>query len=188
MSSIAEFFEENKYVYLSDVLDEKICKELTDYMFHLYESGNLIKDTQCPLSDSIYGNVAFDDLLRKLAKPLSEQLDIDLDPAYTYARLYRPGEELEKHTDRPSCEISGTMTLGFAPSTSVWPIFFGLNDEDLTGEKFDIDTGDLVIYRGNELPHWRARFEGTWQVQVFFHYVDKNGPHKEFRNDKRPEE
>ena len=154
-------------------------------MFNLHRLGELEKDPQCPLSDSVYGDPIFDKLLEELAEPLSKQLGISLDPAYTYARIYRPGEVLERHSDRPSCEISGTMTLGFDPNTSVWPIYFAKDEEDLVGVPLVINTGDLVMYRGNELPHWRPTFKGIWQVQVFFHYVDKNGPHKDHKFDGR---
>jgi PKHD-type hydroxylase len=34
--------------------------------------------------------------------------------------------------------------------------------------------------------HWREPyFEGKWQAQVFLHYVDQNGPHAEWKYDKR---
>ncbi|MGH8427558.1 MAG: hypothetical protein ACRES7_06190 [Gammaproteobacteria bacterium] len=33
-------------------------------------------------------------------------------PAYSYLRIYCEGAVLPKHTDRPSCEISVTLTLG----------------------------------------------------------------------------
>lgn len=185
MTTVAEYFEKNRYVYLSNVLDEQTCKNLTDRMFGLHRLGELEKDPQCPLSDSIYGDPVFDKLLEELTEPLSEQLGISLNPAYTYARIYRPGEVLERHSDRPSCEISGTMTLGFEPNTSIWPIYFAQNEEDLVGSPLVINTGDLVMYRGNELPHWRPSFKGIWQVQIFFHYVDKNGPHRDHKFDGR---
>ena len=186
MNSVAEAFAKNRYVYLSGVLNREDCEQLTNYMFDLYNKGQLEKDPQCPLSDSIYGSEVFDAILEKLATPLSAQLGVELLPTYTYARIYRPNETLVKHKDRESCEISGTMTLGFDPGSGIWPIFFGKNDDDVVGTPMEINTGDLVMYRGNELNHWRPQYKGQWQVQVFFHYVDANGPHKDFAYDKRP--
>ena len=69
------------------------------------------------------------------------------------------------------------MTLGFDPGSGIWPIFFGKNDDDMVGTPIEINVGDLVMYHGNELNHWRPAYKGNWQVQIFFHYVDKNGPH-----------
>jgi PKHD-type hydroxylase len=183
----AEYFKKNKYIYLSNVVSREDCGQLTDYMFSLYDQGKLVKDDQCPVSDSVYGDPIFDGLLEKLCAPLSAQLGIELAPAYTYARIYRPGEILVKHKDRPSCEISGTMTLGFDPGSGIWPIYMGKSDDDVVGSQLEINVGDLVMYHGNELYHWRPEYKGKWQVQVFFHYVDKNGEHAEWAYDKRPE-
>lgn len=185
MNSVAEYFDKNRHVYLSNVVSREDCAKLTEYMFDLYDKGLLEKDPQCPLSDSIYGSEIFDQLLAQLAPPLSKQLGIELIPTYTYARIYRPNEILTKHKDRPSCEISGTMTLGFDAGSGIWPIFFGKNDDDVIGSPIEINIGDMVMYRGNELNHWRPQYKGQWQVQVFFHYVDANGPHKEHAFDKR---
>jgi PKHD-type hydroxylase len=42
------------------------------------------------------------------------------------------------------------------------------------------------MYRGMDKWHWREPyFEGKWQAQVFLHYVDQNGPHAEWKYDKR---
>jgi len=181
----AEYFKENKYIYLSNVVAKPDAHKLSDYMFGLYDAGKLTKDPQCPLSDSIYGDPMLDNLLQSLAKPLSAQLGIELLPTYTYARIYRPGEELVRHIDRAACEISGTMTLGFDPGSGIWPIFMTDKEDDVIGNSLEISTGDLVMYHGNELYHWRPPYKGQWQVQVFFHFVDANGPHKELANDGR---
>jgi hypothetical protein len=50
-----------------------------------------------------------EDLLPHFEKACGKRLY----PTYSYARLYKPGEELKKHKDRPACEISATITLGF---------------------------------------------------------------------------
>jgi hypothetical protein len=98
-------------------------------------------------------------------------------PTYSYARLYKPGEELKKHTDRPACEISATLTLGFEGNP--WSIY-------MAGNKIDMQVGDAVLYRGMDVEHWREKYiEGEWQAQVFLHYVDANGPNTEYKYDKR---
>jgi PKHD-type hydroxylase len=76
------------------------------------------------------------------------------------------------------------MTLGFDPESRVWPIFMGQHKEDRVGVPVDIAVGDLVMYHGEELPHWRNEYKGKWQVQVFFHYVDKNGENAKHAGDK----
>ena len=178
-------FEQNRYIYLSGAVSRSECERLTQYMFKLKEEGKLTKDEQCPLSESVYGDPELDAVLANLVPNLSKQLGVQLLPTYTYARIYAPGETLVKHKDRPSCEISGTLTLGFDPGSGIWPIYFGKNDDDIVGQSFEINTGDLVMYRGCELNHWRPVYKGKWQVQVFFHFVDANGPHADHAMDGR---
>lgn len=172
MSRAIEYFENNGYVVLKDALSKDQCKTLTEYMFKLFDEGKLVRDEQCPLSDAIYGDPNFDNLLASFAKPIGDTIGRTLLPTYTYARIYRPGEVLKKHKDRPACEISATMTLGF-DAKNIWKIFF--DEEREVG--VDLDVGEMAVYKGCDVLHWRPAFKGNWHVQVFFHYVDANGPY-----------
>jgi len=179
--STQQYFDNNGYVVLSGALNEQQCKELTQHMFNLHQEGKLTKDDQCPESDAIYGDPVFDKLLADFAKPIGDNVGKQLIPTYTYARIYRPGEILKKHKDRPSCEISATMTLGFDAKFN-WPIYFDENREIAV----TLEPGDLAVYKGCEICHWRKPFKGNWHVQVFLHYVDANGPYKDHAFDGRP--
>lgn len=180
MSETAQYFEKNGYVVLKDALTKQKCDELTRYMFNLFEQGRLVKDEQCPLSDAVYGDPVFDDLLLQFAEPIGKNVGRKLLPTYTYARIYRPGEILKKHKDRPACEISATLTLGF-DSKPIWPIFFNEEKEI----PICLEQGELAVYKGCDVVHWRPSFKGQWHVQVFFHYVDANGPYKDHVRDGR---
>jgi hypothetical protein len=39
-----------------------------------------------------------------------------------------------------------------------------------------IDVGDMLVYSGCELEHWREPFDGNICGQVFLHYNHVNGP------------
>ena len=55
------------------------------------------------------------------------------------------------------------------------------------GTKVLLDVGDMLVYSGCELEHWREPFEGNTCGQVFLHYNHVNGPFAEKnRFDKRP--
>ena len=182
MNPSTEYFEKNGYVVLKDALSKAQCEALTKHMFDLLEQGKLVKDDQCPLSDAVYGDPVFDNLLQKFARPIGDAVGKTLLPTYTYARIYRPGEILKRHKDRPACEISATMTLGF-DSRPVWPIFFDEEREI----PVSLEVGELAVYKGCEILHWRTAFKGQWHVQVFLHYVDANGPYRDHQLDGRPE-
>ena len=179
--STREYFDQNGYVVLSGALSKQECDELTQHMFNLHKDGKLVKDDQCPQSDAIYGDPAFDNLLAKFCAPIGQQVGRDLIPTYTYAWIYRPGEILKKHKDRPSCEISATLTLGY-DGKYVWPIYFDENREI----QVNLEAGELAVYKGCDIAHWRKPFKGNWHVQVFLHYVDANGPYKDHAFDGRP--
>lgn len=178
MSVTQEYFERNGYVVLQDVLPIQVCNQLVDHMFELQKQGKLIKDEQCPLSDSIYGDEIFTNLLHKFAEPIGEKVGRKLIPTYTYSRIYRTGEILKRHKDRPACEISATLTLGYK-AKKVWPIFFDEEKETAV----DLEIGELAVYQGCEILHWRPAFKGEWHVQVFLHYVDADGPYAHHAND-----
>jgi predicted 2-oxoglutarate/Fe(II)-dependent dioxygenase YbiX len=193
-------FEVNKYVHLKDFLDKDSCTELVTELRRLVKEGKTVKDDQCPLSQAIHGAPTFDALLEQLTPHFERASGKKLYPTYAYARLYAPGDELKIHTDRPSCEISATLTLGF--EGDVWPIYVGDytevgNGREITTQQGEtkyltnereikMGVGDVVLYRGMDKVHWREPYkEGKWQAQVFLHYVDADGPHAEWKYDKR---
>lgn len=178
-----QYFKEHKYVHLTRFLSEDVCKELVKALQIAVEKNETIKDPQCPLSESIYGHTAFDKLLETCLPYLEKASGVQLLPTYSYARLYAPGDELKIHKDRPSCEISATVTLGF--EDGCWSIYMGDNEDKSNAVKIDMDVGDAVLYRGMEKWHWREKFEGKWQAQVFLHYVDKNGEYAHLKYDNR---
>jgi hypothetical protein len=124
------------------------------------------------------------DTMLEVCKPLIEKVfDLELIECYSYTRIYKTGNVLERHIDRTACEISGTLHLG----GDEWPIFLdptgGKNNK---GIEVNLKQGDILLYRGNELEHWREKFEGKHCSQVFFHYNDKNGQFGEtLKYDKR---
>jgi len=184
MDTIAEF-KEKGYVHLKDFLHKDSCKELTKELKRLVDQKKTIKDEQCPKSEAIHGTVTFDKLLEDLTPHFEQASGLKLFPTYSYARFYNTqGEELKNHRDRPACEISATLTLDF--EGDVWPIYMGANEDKSNATEIKMEIGDAVMYRGCDIYHWREAYkEGKWQAQVFLHYVDQNGPHAEWKYDKR---
>ena len=43
------------------------------------------------------------------------------------------------------------------------------------GVRVDLEVGDMLIYEGCKLEHWREPFEGDKCGQVFLHYNNVNG-------------
>jgi predicted 2-oxoglutarate/Fe(II)-dependent dioxygenase YbiX len=181
----AEYFKENKYAIVDSAVPVDICQNLSDYILKLVEDKKTTKDEQCPLSESIYGDSMMEILLEDVRPTIEKATGLNLIPTYSYARKYLPGDELKPHLDRPACEISATITLGY--EGGLWPIHVSTDDkvENDIGEIL-IDVGSMVVYRGEEINHWREPYtQGKWQCQVFLHYVNADGPHKDLKYDCR---
>ena len=154
-------------------------------------------DTQIPNTFSCYADHAMETLLMKVLPKMQQETGLQLVPTYSYARVYKKGDKLRRHSDRPSCEISCTLNLG----GDSWPIFIdGTGTKSVVdefrevhkpnapeGTKVLLEVGDMLVYSGCELEHWREPFEGNVCGQVFLHYNHVNGPFAEKnRFDKRP--
>ena len=180
-----ELFESNGYIYLENFLDKSTCSQyVLEFEKNIKKGKARIGDSQCPLSYNMDHCALFDSLLEQLTPSIEKATGKKLYPTYAYARWYAPGDELQIHRDRPACEISATINLGFKGNQ--WPIYMGYDNNKINCKKIDMQVGDAVVYKGEELYHWREKYtEGEWQAQVFIHYVDANGPNAEWKYDKR---
>jgi len=160
-------------------------------------------DQQVPGVYSHYADPVMETLLMKVLPVMKEQTGLDLIPTYSYTRVYEKGSILWRHKDRPSCEISTTLNLGGDP----WPIYIDPTGENNViksqytakgeecivkqgahaGNRVDLEPGDMLVYSGCELEHWRNEFMGNMCAQVFLHYNHVNGPFADKNKfDKRP--
>ena len=139
---------------------------------------------QVPNTYSQYSNIAMETLMLKCQPEMEKVTGLKLYPAYTYARIYKKGDELKRHKDRFSCEISTTMNLG----GDDWSIYLEPSGEvGKKGIKVDLKPGDMLVYKGCELEHWRNKFKGNQCVQVFLHYNNHKTPNaKDNMFDRRP--
>jgi len=130
------------------------------------------EDNQIPETYSHYADFAMETLLSKVKPIMEKETGLKLIETYSYARVYKKGDELKRHKDRPSCETSCTMNLG----GDLWPIFLEPSGElGKKGTKILLNPGDMLIYRGCDVEHWREPFDGNDCCQVFLHYNDVNG-------------
>jgi hypothetical protein len=116
-------------------------------------------------------------------KPILEEvLGEELIPSYWFSTTYHNKGWMNCHTDRPSCEVSVTMNIS---GDAKWPIKM----KDLTGKRREVITpvGDGLAYLGTIVPHWRSPLrthKNDRFMQLFLHYVRKNGPYADYAYDK----
>jgi hypothetical protein len=188
--SNAETFDQQKYTTVSNLVPVDLCRIVTKYALMKEEMEFTPEGpgTQVDNAHSVYGDTLTETLLYFLKPHIENATGKQLSPTYSYYRVYRPGDVLKKHIDRPACEISTTICFGY---------YYTLKDEDYRwglcvdqGTLIKQNVGDGIIYRGCEIEHWRDEFDAgqnSYQVQAFFHYIDKNGPfYPEWTYDTRP--
>lgn len=191
-------FKKNGYKVVKNIISKDLANFLNSYFSFKKQLCNFLNernelspfdssygnftDKQVPGSYSHYGDIAFENLLVQL-KPLTEKnTGLKLIENYSYARIYIKGNELKRHKDRRSCEISTTLNLG----GDNWPIYLDPTGKtNNKGIEINLNPGDMLIYRGCDLEHWREPFTGETCSQVFLHYNDTSN--KDFiKYDNRP--
>lgn len=204
-ASAAEMFEENRYILVKDFLRGAMLNVAHRYAIMKAQTGQVtLEDSQVPGTPSLYGDTLMETLMELALPQVEKMTGKNLFPTYAYFRVYKQGDVLQPHIDRPSCEISFTICLGYDISNLDdknyrWPIYVD-NSKDFRkfsdesgrpaakgeGTPASLDPGDCVIYRGCEVKHWRNEFKGNHQAQAFIHYVDRDGPYAKYKFDTRP--
>ena len=186
------------------IIRQAISKDLADFCYNylflkrdvakfLIHSKYLAQTTglfgvwtcpQVPGTWGHYSDIAMETLLKKLQPLMETETEIKLHPTYSYARIYKRGDVLERHKDRYSCEVSTTLNLGGDP----WPIFLEPSGkEGEQGISMLLESGDMLLYDGTNQEHWREAFEGENCCQVFLHYNNASlDTAAENKYDKRP--
>jgi hypothetical protein len=187
------------FIYKYFLLKRRVAQTLFDTRFisPFTEYFGVWTDQQIPNTYSHYADIAMETLLVKVHPIMQKLTGLKLTPNYSYARIYKKGDILKRHKDRFSCEISTTLNLGGDP----WPIYLDptgadnvINEKQNSvkpntskGIKVDLKSGDMLVYRGNLLEHWRDAFQGENCGQVFLHYNNEaTKGSKENLFDKRP--
>ena len=194
-------FKKNKYA----VIKQAISSDMSEFIFNYFLMKKQVYDSllkynyispyedimgkyendneQIPNTYSHYSDIVMETLLLKCQSKMEKITGLKLYPSYTYARVYKKGDELKRHKDRFSCEISTTMNLG----GDNWDIFLEPSGErNKKGIKVKLNPGDMLVYRGVDLEHWREKFTGKVCAQVFLHYNNvKTKGSKENMFDKR---
>ena len=193
-------FKNNKYT----ILKNAISKELADFVYKYFKNKRKVAsllldskyispfteywgmwtDPQVPNTYSHYSDLAMETLLTEVKPVMEKHTGLELSETYSYARIYKNGDILARHKDRFSCEISTTLNLGGDP---LHIYLDPTGKEGHAGVKVDLEPGDMLIYSGCDLEHWREEFTGKECGQVFLHYNKKGAKTAEENEfDKRP--
>ena len=200
MSLKKSAFQKNKYSVLKNAISPEIANFVYNYFLNKRKVARFLfdqkyispfteyfgvwNDEQVPNTYSHYSDIAMETLLEQVKPVMEKHTSLKLSPTYAYARIYKKGDVLARHKDRYSCEISTTLNLG----GDKWPIFLDpTGKEKQAGVKVELEQGDMLVYKGCDLEHWREAFKGKDCTQVFLHYNDtKKKASKQNLYDQRP--
>ena len=181
---------DNNYIIIPNFISSYRANKLKDEFVEYSQKNNLGGDAQILTSSSEYNYnyISFLELLCEKTPEVSEILEESVLPTYTYARVYKNGSVLKKHSDRDACEISLTLHLGGDKPWLIW-----IKNPEGEDRSVELKSGDAMMYRGTISECWRDEYEGEEYAQVFLHYVRSRGEcaytyfdtenHKEKNND-----
>ena len=160
-----------QFVYEYFLMKRQVARKFFDdrYISGYNLDWGVWNDEQVPETYSHYGDIAMETLLKGLKPLMEDETGLKLYETYSYARIYKTGDVLKRHKDRYSCEVSTTLNLG----GDEWPIYLEPSGEEgKEGTKVILNQGDMLVYKGCDVEHWREAFEGENCGQVFLHYND----------------
>ena len=111
----------------------------------------------------------------------------DLLPTYCYFRIYQAHDLCLVHSDRPACEHSLSLALGYSEG-KIWPFEIAARRLEKVEEvkatfesdahaSIDLAPGDGALYQGVHYRHGRVTPNpNRWSAHLFMHWVDRNGP------------
>ena len=187
-------FNKKNYVIIKSAISEETADVAKDYfalkaqildtfkknkyISPFNKDHGLFGDHQVNKGFCSYGDPLSDSLTTKLKPIFEKATGLKLNENYSYMRIYLKGEELTRHKDRDSCEISGTLCI----DDNDWPIYLepdkkkgkitntGYIPGFTDGKAVHLKKGDLMIYRGCDLEHWRDPNPFDKHFQIFVHY------------------
>lgn len=170
---LRESLRTNQFVIVRNAISPILAGALRRYYRTLRENGFFLLDTgQVPGGrDGVYCDAASRFIQHQLVRLVDSVTGERSMPSYTWVFRYREGAELERHTDRDQCRWNMSLCVDSEPErdrSEVWPIYV---EADGRPQRCDLEIGDCLLYRGNEVPHWRDPLGGGAVTMALLHYV-----------------
>ncbi|MHB1221970.1 MAG: hypothetical protein ACYC0J_08240 [Gammaproteobacteria bacterium] len=191
MKEIVNQFISEKYTIVRDVIPKEFCEIIVNYakfqaLYDFTPESEI--NAQVPGTHSRYADFLMEAFLISLQPIIEKNINRALLPAYSYYRVYKEGDKLDPHIDRSACEVSATVAFGW-PDSNPWPFKLSNDKTYSDGDEesyiasseettivVSLNPGDLLIYAGPLVKHWRDPLDSIAYVQAFFHYVYIDGP------------
>jgi hypothetical protein len=181
----SEDFDKNGYAHIDNFIDDITVSTISRYLEYKINRGELLEQNNPEKGLTKYNYYA-DPLIEVLLSTCKESIEQatgkELLPTYSHVYIYQSDDELHAHTTRESREISVVVEIASKVESS--EIILQHKNEN---RSFVLTPGNAIIYKGCELTQSvKPLINNQINVQIMLHYVDKNGPYRDFVNDTRP--
>ena len=162
---------------VKQVLSPEVLSLLTDYsLCKARTKPQRCKNAFLKNVHREYADPFMEILLQRLTPVVESAVGSSLWPTLSFYYTYKQGQALPPHRDRSSCEIVAGLCIGadeaFKVNHGSWPLCLKLNGKSVS---YEVQYGDLLIFRGHTTEHWREPFAGDWFVSAIFGFVEKTG-------------
>ena len=182
IEAVRKTFESHRYVKIEGLLEDGLRAMLYDHVQRQAAFASPASMEGQKDAVEMFADPLMEFVLAGVQPRVEEFSGAKLYPTYSFFRIYRRGNILRRHVDRPACEVSVSINLGPLLETP-WPIWM---KGPLSTSAVALEPGDAVLYRGIECEHWREPLQADQLTQVFLHYVEQDGRYSDWKFDKRP--
>ena len=166
IDEVIQFSTDNEDQYQSDDIDVLYQTKGDDSVKDTIKCFNDKFNTTLQMGIGI--NTPYAKVHSFLLDLMQEELNLRLTPTYHFGRIHlNESKGMIWHTDRAPCEIS--VTLPFAYSGPPWPMWLEAHNGK---QKVELKVGDILIYKGAEVPHHREPYNNEFAMQHYFHFID----------------
>ena len=170
-------FKKQSFVSLDNIIDPTLQSSYQQHVRNLITHNYFgpLDDGQVKRRMGIHNESLTSSIHHRLAKLVSLITGEKLKASYSYLGCYLDGAILERHIDRPQCRYNLSVVFDMCDEDEnpvhPWPIYLKNKNKTIP---INLEIGGGLIYRGNELEHWRdALPRGHRAIVCFYHFVDE---------------
>lgn len=101
------------------------------------------------------------DIHRNMNELVSEVVGFELKPSYTLLSFYGPRGVVERHLDRPQCEVTLTYCIS---QDQPWDLHVG-------DGSYRLEENQALVFAGRTQPHYRESMQSEYCRMALFHFV-----------------
>jgi len=168
-------FTQQRYCLLPSLIRTDHATALASYYDALIASGVwALGDAQVSQRHGWHNEPMARYFHHQLAQFISRVAGEPVRPSYCYVSAYRGGRaSLRPHVDRKQCVFTASLWIcDQAAGAAPWPLWLHTPDGVVSATQ---SAGDVVLFRGCELPHWRDQPPPSGaSTTLIFHYVPQD--------------